>query len=87
MSANELTFDALKDRQKQWAAKESGPVFMGLPDRWYDTPHWRCQRGHVSTHVLRSEERGCSLCLGCKTRVVLTAPEDREEQNDVSPGV
>lgn len=55
--------------------------FMGTPDRWYQTPHWRCTAGHVSTSFLKSEQLGRAACLaaGCQQPVRLTFPEDTED--------
>ena len=67
-------------------------MFMGRPDRWWETHHWRCPNDHVSIRVLLSEERG-DLCLACREPVVLTFPEDRDGPLDesftrpVQPGV
>lgn len=59
---------------------EPGPRHQGRPERWWDTPTWRCTRGHVSTTVLRSEGLGRDACLagGCTAPVTLTFPEDRD---------
>lgn len=68
----------LVDKLLQRALKESGPLFMGKPDRWYDDPHYRCLNDHVTTYYLKSEACGCSLCLKCYTQTFLTFPEDRD---------
>jgi hypothetical protein len=73
----------LVDRMKRIAAAEGGEMFMGWPDRWWATPHWRCLRGHVSTSILRSEALGRDACLTCRSSgydgfVTLTFPEDRD---------
>lgn len=68
------------------AEKETGPFFLGFPERWLDAPRWRCAQGHVSGRYLNSEEHGLYLCLGCYAkgkesedfRVWLTFPEDTE---------
>jgi hypothetical protein len=52
--------------------------FMGKPDRWYETPHWRCDNGHVSTWYIKSEALRDSVCPSCRTTVWLTFPEDKE---------
>jgi hypothetical protein len=57
--------------------KETGPRFLGLPDRWYEDPAWRCSNGHVSKRYLKSEEDG-AICLACYSKVWLTFPEDKE---------
>ena len=63
------------------AAKAAGEeFFMGLPDRWYESPgpKWRCENGHVTTMYLKSERLGYNACLagGCNKPVFLTCPED-----------
>jgi hypothetical protein len=58
--------------------KETGPRFMGLPDRWYDNPTWRCENGHVSKRYLKSEKYNGNVCLACFSSVWLTFPEDKE---------
>ena len=73
-----MTLDELRAWQKQHIAKETGPLFMGLPDRWYDDPHYRCPNGHISTTILKSEAKGCSCCLSCWEPVILTFSEDKE---------
>ncbi len=62
-------------------AKEDGPFFCGLPDRWFESPgpKFRCPNNHVSTMYLKSEMEG-DLCLGCYQPVLLTFPEDDEEE-------
>lgn len=59
-------------------ALEHGPRFLGTLERWLDDPHWRCERGHVSTHILKSEELGRDACLECRGRLWITFPEDVE---------
>ena len=61
---------------KEADAKETGERFMGLPDRWFDSPRWRCRNGHVSIRYLKSEAVGADLCLACGEYVWLTFPED-----------
>lgn len=53
-------------------------MFMGIPDRWFDSPRWRCENGHVSTTILKSEGLGHDACLKCRARVRITFPEDVE---------
>lgn len=67
--------DHLRDWRDKMAATESGRTFAGLPDRWFDTPTWRCTNGHVGMMYLKSEDKG-ALCLRCFAPVVLTFPED-----------
>jgi len=64
---------------KEADAKETGPRFLGLPDRWYENPRWRCREGHVSIRYLKAEGIG-DLCLACGEYVWLTFPEDKEEE-------
>lgn len=54
-------------------------MFLAIPDRWYDPPgpKFRCENDHVSTTILKSEERG-DLCLACLAPVCMTFPEDRD---------
>lgn len=56
-------------------------MFSGIPDRWYDSPTWRCKNGHVSKRFLKSEVCG-DVCLasGCGAHVYLTFPEDTETE-------
>jgi hypothetical protein len=63
------------------ADAEGGPMFMGWPDRWWDAHTWRCDNGHVSTRVLRSEALGRDACLAgqCRAPVHLTFPEDVDD--------
>ncbi len=60
-------------------AKETGPRFLGLPERWLDDPHWRCPNGHVSTRYLKSEELGRDACLECRGVLWTTFPEDMDD--------
>lgn len=68
----------LVNKLLQRALNESGPLFMGKPDRWYDNPHFRCLYNHVSTVYLKSEAYGYPLCPKCYTQTFLTFPEDRD---------
>jgi hypothetical protein len=61
---------------KRYAAVETGPFFMGWPDRWYEPAHWRCVNDHVSSRFLITEKG--DRCLGCFQRITLTFPEDTE---------
>lgn len=62
------------------ALAEGGPFFLDRPERWLDDPHFRCENGHVSTMVLKSEALGRDACLagGCRAPLHLTFPEDRD---------
>lgn len=54
-------------------------MFFGVPERWFESPHWRCANGHVSRVYLSSETRG-DACLagGCGELVWMTFPEDKD---------
>lgn len=69
---------SLLERLLVRARQESGKKFNGIPERWMDTPHWRCSNDHVSLRYLKSESTGCDLCLACGERVFMTFPEDSE---------
>jgi len=61
------------------AQREEGsgePLFLGIPDRWYEDIHFRCPNGHVSTRVLRCEDDPRDRCLACGEPTVMTFPED-----------
>lgn len=66
------------DNLKKIGEKEGGMMWFGLPDRWYEKPHWRCINNHISTVYLKSESRGGCVCLACNEFVALTFPEDVE---------
>jgi hypothetical protein len=70
----EVTPQELGARLDTIAAREEGPKFFGRPDRWYETPHWRCVNNHVSRRYLISELG--DFCLACMGPVRLTFPED-----------
>lgn len=69
---------ALLQRRKDAEERAGAEMFLGAPDRWYETPHWRCPRDHVSRMYLKSEAAGADLCLKCYEPVALTFPEDRD---------
>lgn len=52
------------------------PFFMGLPDRWYEPPTYRCTKGHISHRYLKTDEG--KRCLACFEPLALTFPEDTE---------
>lgn len=56
------------------AEAEGGPMSGGVPERWLQTPTWRCPAAHVSTRRAAGR-RG--RCLFCGSAVVSTFPEDR----------
>lgn len=70
------------------ADEETGPTFMGWPDRWWDAHTVRCLYGHVSTRTLKSTpllRNVCIACHGSKGRAEhhdwalhLTFPEDHD---------
>ena len=59
---------------------EGGEMFFDKPDRWYESPKWRCVNDHVTTHYLKSKEKGGACCLAraCGEFVLLTFPEDED---------
>jgi hypothetical protein len=63
----------MKDAEKASGAE----MFLGIPDRWFEPPHWRCTNDHVGGAYLKSEVKG-DLCLQCHQPVALTFPEDRD---------
>lgn len=75
---------ALADRLRAIADAEIAAtgchVFMGVPDRWWDTFLRRCTNDHVSSRTLKSEALGRDACLagGCRAIVHITFPEDRD---------
>lgn len=72
-----MTNEHLKSLLENFASIEPGPKFMGKPDVWYDSPHWRCVNEHVSTSYLKSERKG-ALCLSCFEPVFLSFPTDKD---------
>lgn len=73
-----MTSQELGDWLNQAKAIEvlcGSPFFLGIPDRWFEDPHWRCLNGHVSRRYLKTEEYG-DLCLACQKPVRLSFPED-----------
>lgn len=64
-------------RRRRLAQAAGEKMFMGIPDAWYDDPHWRCPNNHVSSRYLMTEERG-DRCLRCQEPVMLTFPTDRD---------
>lgn len=64
---------AWRDRRSAEAAAGGAPMFMGLPDAWFENPHWLCPGGHVSTVYLRRDS-GEPACLACGIGVVLGPP-------------
>lgn len=64
----------LKEAERNAGAE----MFLDIPDRWYEVPHWRCPNDHVSTAYLKSDAKRADLCLKCYEPVRLTFPEDRD---------
>ena len=87
-----VTVDSLRCLQAELISYESGPSFLGIPERWYadgpDKPYghpdrgakFRCVNGHVSRMILKSECFG-DLCLACQGPLVMTFPEDVDDKN------
>jgi hypothetical protein len=70
-----MNTEQLKNRRKSFI-KSGEKLFMFIPDAWYDHPTWICCSGHVSTTILKSEEKG-DLCLQCQQPAILTDPTDK----------
>jgi len=58
---------------------EGDDCFLGLPDAWFENPHWGCENGHVSKRYLKSEEKG-GVCLACHKPVYLIPKDVTEEE-------
>lgn len=68
------------DAKKEAERLEGQKMFLGMPERWLEHgPVFRCENGHVSYRILKSEEDG-DVCLaaGCRGRCRITFPEDHE---------
>lgn len=63
---------------RQIAEAEGGFMFLGWPDRWYETFLRRCPNEHVSKMTLKSEALGRDACLACRRVVYMTFPEDHD---------
>lgn len=62
------------------------PMFLGIPDHWFEPrPRFRCENGHVSTMVLKSEKVG-DCCLKCGGGCMITYPEDEDDMPDELAG-
>lgn len=72
MSRPEIISTALKN--------ERGPFFLGIPERWFDNPTYRCVNGHVMSWYIKSEELGRPACPSCKGQIWTTFPEDYEHK-------
>jgi hypothetical protein len=54
-------------------------MFLGLPDRWFAAgPVFRCENGHVSYRILKTDEGDRCLAAHCDGRTRITFPEDHE---------
>ncbi len=79
MSRRAAAIAKLREEQAALIARETGSLFMGLPDRWIDDPHYICPAGHVRTGVIKSGRLG-DMC-GCGGPMVMTAPERCEAKH------
>ncbi len=70
--------ETLSARLIEIGRREGGPMFLGKPDRWNESPRWRCANDHVSQTLLKSEHKGGYVCRVCFKHVCLTFPEDRD---------
>lgn len=62
----------IKELIKEAKEAYEGPVFLGLPDKWYEPPHWWCKNGHLSTLTLRRDAGPHrDVCLACFEPVML----------------
>ncbi len=71
MNRPQIIIDALKN--------ENGPFFLGLPERWLDSPTFRCEGGHVMNWYIKSERLGYNACPTCEQPVWTTFPEDKND--------
>jgi hypothetical protein len=62
----------LRRAEEQAGAK----MCLGIPDRWYEPPRYRCVRGHVASGVITSESGRGDSCQTCGAACMLTFPED-----------
>ena len=76
-NAVRLSGNPIIDRVRIAEHASGAPMFLGIPDRWYDPPSWRCEKGHVSGRYLKAHDG--DRCLACCAFVAITFPEDREE--------
>lgn len=77
-----MTLDELHEfleRHKRAEEAKGAPMFMGIPDRWFDNPRYRYLNGHISRVILICSEGPKDRCLECREPVRLTFPEDNEE--------
>lgn len=66
-----------RDDLAKAAEARGDEMFMGVPDAWFEEPHWFCTKGHVSRVYLRSKSG--SRCMACQGEVIL-GPEMTEAQ-------
>lgn len=64
--------------EKAMQAKE--PMFLGVPDTWYETGLHLCNSGHINSMYLKSDYLGCCVCLECSQPSHLCPPGISEEQ-------
>lgn len=65
-------FSALIDWREDLAraAQSRGDeMFMGVPEAWFDVPHWFCAQGHVSRVYLRTDSG--ARCMACQGEALL----------------
>lgn len=55
---------------------DGAPAFHGKPERWHDSPTWRCSNNHVSISFIKTENGGA--CHACREPIYLTFPEDKD---------
>jgi hypothetical protein len=78
MSKLKLTELIINRQQKIDEEEAAGePMFMGLPDRWYEDLTFRCINNHVSKRILKNSHSG-DLCFRCFEGTIITFPEDKE---------
>lgn len=63
-----------QDREIEAARAAGAEMFLGIPDAWYEPPHWGCENGHVARAYLKSEARGANLCLACHEPIAIIPP-------------
>lgn len=70
-------FDALQDRLEASGRQEGGPLFSGVPRRWFEGPtlRFRCIHGHVHNST-DAKSIVAGECPTCAAPVALTFPED-----------
>jgi hypothetical protein len=76
-----MTLEHLRAQQAELVAIEVAagePLFLRLPDRWYERFPVRCVNGHVSRHVIKSEVKG-DMCPACLGPCLMTFPGDTDD--------